>query len=145
MLIDRVKDCEVGLLWDIFTVYIDKNLKELNELLLTELVDELYKRVEVELHKLLNKETDNSLLLIRSLNVVKCITFVKNYLVGKPFLEGRIWSFHEFLKYVKRITFEDDIIEIINGVLIQKHTFKEREMQLLPYIKAVFDKDGGVM
>jgi hypothetical protein len=47
MLIERAVNCKVGILWDIFKLYVTKKLKKLSEPLLMQLVDSLYKRVYI--------------------------------------------------------------------------------------------------
>lgn len=107
-------------------MYFDKHLKELNEVVLVELVKSLFLRVEKELGRVLKKEIDNSLLLLKCLHVVKSLVSVKNFLIGKPFLEESIWEFYQFLNYLKQINFEDDIFEILNCVIRQKQRFTEK-------------------
>lgn len=109
-----------------------------------ELVDCLYRRVAVDLAKIRQKQVDNSLILIKSLNVVKEIVKVSGYLSDKPFLSERIWSIIEVLQHIKEIEFEDDVLEILNGILEQKQEFGEREMTLLPYVELIFNKYKGV-
>lgn len=117
-----------------------RKIKYLNEPILVQLVEALYRRIGIDLEKMLRKEIDNSLLLIKSLNVVKEIVKVRGYLSDKPFLTEKIWEINEILKHANQIEFEDDIMEILTGILEQKEVFDEKEMALLPYIEIIFQK-----
>lgn len=139
-LFDRTLVCEVGILWDIFQMYVTKKMSLLSEPILMQLVDSLYKRVDIDLGKILRNETDNSLLLIKSLNVVHEVAKNTSYLRDKPFVSDKIWSIIDILKHLHQIEFEDDIIGILTAILEQKEEFEEREMALLPYIEAIFQK-----
>lgn len=52
--------------------------------------------------------------------------------------------FHQFLQFAENINFSDDLLEIVNGVLSQKEKLGDRELALLPYVRAVFYKDGYI-
>ncbi len=75
-----------------FRVYVESNYKSINETKAVLLVDALYERVKSDTNKLINHEIDTCLITIQCLNVVKQLTRLRNFVVGKPFLEDKIWS-----------------------------------------------------